>query len=128
MKITRRLLTSQLAILGVISGAGCFRAARPSFAFVHQTDLERLQADLNKMIVPNCRDTVQIEVLSGQQVESRTDPVTLDATIRLNWPPGLRQRLYSGAGSTAQDAYSRLVAKVREDMESWLPDCIQIVE
>ena len=106
MSLTRRDLT-KLAL-------GCAVAAQatPAVALFHrrwtpERFTEQLVLDLNKALKPDCDGAFSVARLSGQDVPFWQ----IEAVIRLDWPPGYRQRPYRAEGDDPGDVYADILAQ-----------------
>ncbi len=108
MDLSRRVITKLAAASALAAQAA------PAAAFFHnrltpENFPERLTDDLNALLKPGCDGGFSV-IRSA----SRAGPLwSLDAAVKLHWPPGWRSRAFRGAGNDIGEAYADLLAVVR---------------
>ncbi len=119
MTVSRRDITKLAAASALAAQAA------PAAAFFHnrltpENFPERLTDDLNALLKPGCQGGFSV-IRSA----SRDAPFwSLDAAVKLHWPPGWRSRAFRGAGNDIEEAYADLLAVVRDYFDAvWtMPD------
>ena len=105
MTLNRRDL-SKFAFGGLIAAT-----AGPAQAFFHRRNTpediaERLVNDLNAAAPTGCG-----AVFSVPRIQTEDAPFwSLEVTVQLDWPPGVRRRPAIGVGASVQEAYAVLFA------------------
>ncbi len=129
MKLTRRQ-TGALLAASLIAPSAVFAQAKdkkrrrkkekppPKFPDL----MEKLGAALNGHLTPGCGG--QFSVLDLDYGNASGGGKGMRAVVRLDWPPGFRQKPFVAGGADAQGAFDALVAASLDGFRQAWPDCI----
>jgi hypothetical protein len=125
--LTRRAVNTGLASLvalawGVPSTGAAAQAPEADFA-------ARLQRDLDAAVRPGCGDT-RLTLARFTVARTATGARTafrMDAVVRMDWPPGMRQRPFLFYAPDPEQTYAGLRARVLAEFAAAHPGCIAAV-
>lgn len=121
MSLTRRDAT-KLVLAGPALAAG----AGPAAAFLHRRRApddwpSRLQAELDAHLMPDCDGKLTLKAFDMARPGGR---VQMAAVIQLDWPPGLRRRLFNAFGDEEDAAFQALLNQALFSFAKAWPGCV----
>lgn len=108
MSLTRRelsKLTLGIALAAPATPASAFLGGRLTLANL----AERLADDLNEALAPGCDG--RFEVFDNGTTD--TPYWNVNVVVRLTWPPGYRQIAFTAIGQKGDEAYDKVLSKVK---------------
>ena len=121
MTLLTRRQTTGLILAGAVLPSELFAATISEEPPEHPDIVRVLESALNKRIAPNCQGSFSVVAFDADKVEGKRTMCTI---VRLDWPPGTRQRLFASEASSDQAAFQALYDKCIAGFKPAWPGCI----
>lgn len=116
MSLTRRDATKLVLAAPALALAPLPAAARSRMEWARQ-----LQGDLDAHLLPGCNGKLTLTGFDAGRVSQR---IQMAALIRLDWPPGMRQRRFDAFGDKEDAAYRALLNQALFSFAKAWPGCV----
>lgn len=78
---------------------------------------------LNGRLIQNCSGKFDVRAF---RLEGTRKNVVMRSVVRLNWPPGMRQRLFRSTGTSQQEAIVAMFKDCVQEFGGAWPKCVRV--
>ncbi len=118
MTLTRRDATKL-----VLAGAGLAAAPLPALAASNEEWAKRLEKDLNRSLKRGCNGRFSVKGFG--QARRSDGKHHFRTVVQLDWPPGMRSRLFNAIEPSEAETYGRLLGTARDEFGDAWPGCVE---
>ena len=105
----------------ILAGTAALAAPTPGLAQSDRDLAGRLQQELNDRLFPGCAGQFTVTGFGSARRKGRD---MMAALIRLDWPPGMRQRRFDASGDGKDATLDNIVTQALFEFGRAWPECV----
>ena len=105
----------------ILAGTAAMVLPETALAQSNQPWARRLERELNDHLLPGCGGRFTVTGFGERRHKGRE---VMAAIVRMDWPPGTRQRRFDAAGDRKKATYNNLVNQALFEFGKAWPGCV----